>query len=243
MDHSSSVSSHTASTTISAASSSAFSSSQQPTTSSSRSRKERQRRDKGKTPHKKISNTGALLDQYQDDDDLTTNLLHAIRSWNLERPDANGSASVTHTTSLSNSNRTLCTANTTNRTFDVTNCAMDDRNNTTVAAVGTPSHIYSENHAPVTATAAATPMSNNLHHDCGSTINTISDIDTATMASCSSTITSNPKGGRNNNYQNNVFSMEHFFHGKIGPWKNLSMEKFFHGIICAWKNFAKELQS
>ena len=34
----------------------------------------------------KLCNTSALLDQYQDDDDLTTNLLHAIRSWNLQRP-------------------------------------------------------------------------------------------------------------------------------------------------------------
>lgn len=33
----------------------------------------------------KLSNTGALLDQYQHDDDLTTNLLHAIRSWNLSK--------------------------------------------------------------------------------------------------------------------------------------------------------------
>ena len=34
----------------------------------------------------KISNSGPLLDQYQHEDYQATNLLHAIRSWNLERP-------------------------------------------------------------------------------------------------------------------------------------------------------------
>jgi len=47
----------------------------------------------------KLNNRAALLDQYQDDDDLTTDLLHAIRSWNLERP----SSSCSTTSSICSS--------------------------------------------------------------------------------------------------------------------------------------------
>jgi hypothetical protein len=36
------------------------------------------------TPSKKISNTGALLEEYQYDDEETVDLLNAIRNWNLE---------------------------------------------------------------------------------------------------------------------------------------------------------------
>ena len=37
---------------------------------------------------RKIHNQGTLLDDYQDDDEMghTTDLLHAIRCWNLDRP-------------------------------------------------------------------------------------------------------------------------------------------------------------
>mmetsp|Transcript_7094 Transcript_7094/g.10810 ORF Transcript_7094/g.10810 Transcript_7094/m.10810 type:complete len:792 (+) Transcript_7094:929-3304(+) len=153
-------------------------------------KQKKQNQQKEQKQQQKLRNTSALLDQYQDDDDLTTNLLHAIRSWNLQRPPPEPETSTTCPGGQSNDNDCSSTINTMNSNSDLDTATANSAVTLTSSS------------STVTITSATQNQIQNQHqyqHHRGlghfNSMSGYSDgggtgTGTATISSCGSTITS-----------------------------------------------------